>query len=821
MECKIITRKIVCSAIFVAFALFLCSAWAADPATRPGSFLKMLRDKRGLSVAGTLPVKSAHKKKTGTMPDAGKAASKKGTGETSGQGAGTEVKLTSIDFNNVDLAVFVKFISDLTGKNFVLDRGIRDKVTVICPSKIPVDEAYRVFESVLEVYGYTTVEAGDVIKIVKASAARSKNVKTGIVKVGDKPEDKIVTQIIPLKYADANEVKNLLIPLISKDSVLLAYESTNMLIVTDVYSNIKRLLKIIETIDVTGIGRQISVIPLEYADASKMVPILEAMFPEAIEKRTRPVKQSMAAGTGKVRLIADDRANAVIMMASEAETAKIKKLITILDRKVQKGKERIHVYYLKNADAEELAKVLQMLPEKETGQRNSPKKSSPVLSKSISVIADSATNSLIIMAERDDYLVLREIIKKLDIPRSMVYIECLIAEVNVTKSFELGAEWVAGDRMSYRGYDGAYGVGFGGGSDSGFSNFTQMAAGVFPSGFSVGAMAEPIIVGGIEYPNLGAVIRAFKKDKNVHILSTPQIMTTDNEEATITVGKNIPYLTRIGTTSSSETYSNYEYKDVGISLKIKPQINENRLIRMDIAQELTKLDQLTTISLDRPATLKRSITTNVIVHDGQTIVIGGLIDDSLSSVEYRIPCLGDIPVLGWLFKSLSDSNEKTNLFVFLTPHVIKTVREANDIYRQKRDDFNSIREDSFNLYHDGDSENSRERVIELPEPRQDIPSDRSGEGEREPASLAGDVLVSPDVEAKGRDGETGDSAAVSPENGSGRNINRTPVQQETTAGKDEGTGKSQGGRGDAGKVDQGGADVAPPVSETKADDTRL
>ncbi|OQX62128.1 MAG: hypothetical protein B5M56_07425, partial [Desulfococcus sp. 4484_241] len=324
-----------------------------------------------------------------------------------------------------------------------------------------------------------------------------------------------------------------------------------------------------------------------------------------------------------------------------------------------------------------------------------------------------------------------------------------------------------------------------------------------------------------EYPNLGAVIRAFKKDKNVHILSTPQIMTTDNEEATITVGKNIPYLTRIGTTSSSETYSNYEYKDVGISLKIKPQINENRLIRMDIAQELTKLDQLTTISLDRPATLKRSITTNVIVHDGQTIVIGGLIDDSLSSVEYRIPCLGDIPVLGWLFKSLSDSNEKTNLFVFLTPHVIKTVREANDIYRQKRDDFNSIREDSFNLYHDGDSENSRERVIDLPEPRQDIPSDRSGEGEREPASLAGDVLVSPDVEAKGRDGETGDSAAVSPENGSSRNINRTPVQQETTADKDESTGKSQVGRGDAGKVDQGGADVAPPVSETKADDTRL
>jgi len=175
-------------------------------------------------------------------------------------------------------------------------------------------------------------------------------------------------------------------------------------------------------------------------------------------------------------------------------------------------------------------------------------------------------------------------------------------------------------------------------------------------------------------------------------------MTTNNSEASITIGKNIPYLTRMGTTESVDTYSNYEYKDVGISLKIKPQINENRLIRLDLTQEVTRLDQMTTASPERPATLKRAIETNVIVHDNHTIVIGGLIDDSMSQIEYRVPCLGEVPLLGWLFKSFSDGRQKTNLFVFLTPHVVKSFDEAEKVFDEKQSSVNKLMKSDTALF---------------------------------------------------------------------------------------------------------------------------
>jgi len=596
-------------------------------------------------------------------------------------------RMVSIDFNDVDLAVFIKFISQVSGKNFVVDEKVKGKVTIISPSKISVAEAYQVFESVLEVHGYTTVQSGTITKIIKNMDARSKSVETGLADVNQAPEDKVVTQIIPLNYADPNEVKQLFVPLISKAGIILSYPSTNMLIVTDYHSNIKRLLDIITIIDVTGIGRQVSVNPLEFSDATKMVPILEKIF-----QSTRTARKTKENG---VRMVADDRSNSIVLLASETETKQIKQLISLLDKKVPHGKERIHVVYLKNADAEELSEVLTNLPkgeEKKTGV-----KKTPVISKDVSITADAATNSLIIMAERDDYLVLKEIIEKLDIPRSMVYIECLIVEVNVNKEFNLGVEWTAGGETNHGGKDGGYLGGFGGASDYGYGNMSGMvvpnAAGLatLPAGFSLGTFFETVTIGGVTFPSGAALVQAFKKDKDVHILSTPQIMTTDNTEASITVGKNIPYLTKIGTTDSSETYSNYEYNDVGITLTIKPQINENRLIRLDISQEVTRLDNVATAIADKPSTLKRTIDTNVIVHDKHTIVIGGLIDDTLTQIEYKVPCLGNIPLLSWLFKGFSDSNERTNLFVFLTPHVIKNLDEADVILQDKQAELDALR----------------------------------------------------------------------------------------------------------------------------------
>ncbi len=613
-------------------------------------------------------------------------------------------RFVSIDFNDVDINVFIKFISELTGKNFVIDKRVKGKVTIISPEKISIKEAYKVFESVLEVHGYTTVKTDKIIKIIPSLDARSKNIETRLKEELASPEDKIVTQLIPLDYADPDEIKRLFAPMISKSSVILAYPPTNMIIITDVYSNIKRLLRILKVIDVAGIGQELSVIPLEFADAANLVKLLDSVF--------KPRKKSKKSDIGKeARFVTDERTNTIVLLASEDDTVRIKKLIAMLDKEVPRGKEKIRVYYLENATAEELAKVLQELPAKQRGHIKG-KKEAPLISGDVIIKADKATNSLIIMADKDDYLVLEEIIKKLDIPRAMVYIECLIMEVNVGKEFNLGTEWQAGGKTGYDGKTGFFGGGFGGGSDAGYDNITGMvdpATGAvsLPAGFSLGVLGEYVQIGDIIFPNLAAVIQAYKKDKDVHILSTPQILTTDNEEATITVGKNIPYVTRQDVTEAGRDYSNYEYKDVGISLKITPQISKDRMVRLNIAQEVTKVESLGDF---QPTTLKRTIDTTVIVKDKNTVVIGGLIDDSFSNTEYRVPCLGDIPVLGWAFKSMSKSSDKTNLFIFLTPHVIKNPAEADKVYKKKKDQIDKIKEGNIKMYKEKDESGSKEQI---------------------------------------------------------------------------------------------------------------
>jgi general secretion pathway protein D len=207
---------------------------------------------------------------------------------------------------------------------------------------------------------------------------------------------------------------------------------------------------------------------------------------------------------------------------------------------------------------------------------------------------------------------------------------------------------------------------------------------------------ETIKIGNIYFPNIAALINAYKKEKDVHILSTPQILTTDNQEAKITIGKNIPYQTKEGTTSANETYSTYEYKDVGITLKITPHISKERLVRLNISKEISKLESSTDF---RPTTLKRTIDTTVIVKDKNTVVIGGLIDEAFSKTEYRIPCLGDIPVAGWIFRNMAKENEKTNLFIFLTPHVVNTPSEAEQILNKKKEQFPRIEEGKIKMYN--------------------------------------------------------------------------------------------------------------------------
>jgi len=591
-------------------------------------------------------------------------------------------KLVSIDFNNVDLTVLIKFISELTGKNFVIDQRVKGKATIISPSKISVTEAYRVFESVLEVHGFTTVKAGKVIKIVPSPDARSKNIETRLREESGVTADKVVTQLIPLKYADAAQIKKLFAPLVSKSSIILDYPPTNILIVTDVYSNIKRLIKILEAIDILKTGLELSIVGLVHSDARDMVKTLDSVFGITVSKSKKSAGQ-----TRVIKFVADDRTNTLIILASEADTVKVKELISVLDKATPKGKETVHVYYLEHAISEELATVLEAIPTKKGDAKTA--KTAPIVSSKVRIAADKATNSLIIMAEKEDYQILEGVIRKLDIPRSMVYIECLIMEVNVEKDFLLGTEWIVGESKEHGGdlYGGT--SGFSGGSP-GYSNLGGLSGGLtgvasYPSGFSLGVFGEAINVGGVTFPSLGAVIQAYKKDEDVNILSTPQILTTDNEEATINVGKNVPYQTRSAAETGTETYSSYEYKDVGLNLKITPHVSQDRFVRLTINYAGTQLDDLATSASDRPTTLKRTIDTTVIVKDKGTVVIGGLIDDSMTKTTYKVPCLGDIPVLGWLFRTDSNAMEKTNLFVFLTPRVVANPAEAQAIYETKKE----------------------------------------------------------------------------------------------------------------------------------------
>ncbi|MEE9567644.1 MAG: secretin N-terminal domain-containing protein, partial [Desulfobacteria bacterium] len=309
-------------------------------------------------------------------------------------------RYVTIDFDNVDIALFIKFISELTGKNFVVDKAVRGKVTIISPTKISVGEAYKVFSSVLEVHGFATVPAGSVIKIVPAVAARSKSIETRIREEAIDPEDKIVTQLIPLEYADPDALKKLFAPFISKSSVMVSYSPTGTLIITDVLSNIKRLLSIIKAIDVVGIGKEISVVPLQYATASVLVKSITSVFQTKARRKGAPVSPG-------VKIVADDRTNSLILAATEDDTLKVRQLIDLLDKEIPRGEGDIRVYYLQNANAEDLAGVLMALPSQKG--KGPMKGKAPVISKEVQIVADKATNALVITANKDDYLILEDV----------------------------------------------------------------------------------------------------------------------------------------------------------------------------------------------------------------------------------------------------------------------------------------------------------------------------------------------------------------------------------------------------------------------------
>jgi general secretion pathway protein D len=592
---------------------------------------------------------------------------------------GQPKKTISMDFDQVDIKVFIKFISELTGKNFVVDDKVRGKVTVLSPSKISVEEAYKVFESVLEVHGFTTVPAGKVIKIVPSVEARQKSVELrktpGFV---PRPNDRIITQLMPLLYANAQEVRKLLAPMVSKQGVVIAYNPTDTLIITDFQSNIQRLLSIVEEIDVEFQEANISVMPLEYASAEN----LSEKISRLLESKLKQVKGRRAGPP--LRILSYERINMLIVLADRQNTQMVKALVKTLDQPTPKGAGNIQVVYLANAQAEELAKVLSGLPAKAQA-----KGKQPVLSTGVRIVADKATNSLVITAKPEEFQVLEPIILKLDIPRKQVYVEALIMEVRATLQISVGIDWTLADRTDLP-FGADEGVAFGGSRTSGTSVLDEFGNLTVPAGLTVGAVSFPVTIGGVTFTNLAALITAAQTNNDFNVISTPQLMTLDNEEASVVVAENIPFSTRVdeGTAVTDRAIQSLEYRDVGVTLKVTPQINEERFVKLKIYQEISRvISENTQVSPSQvvlaPTTTKRTAETNVQVRDGQTVVIAGLMGDNVDVSTTKVPCLGDIPILGWLFKSESRNTTRTNLLIFITPYIVATPEEAEEIYRRK------------------------------------------------------------------------------------------------------------------------------------------
>jgi general secretion pathway protein D len=646
--------------------------------------------------------------------------------ERRGEGArGTSGdNLVSLDFDNVDLKVFIKYVSEITGRNYVVDDKVRGRITLISPTKIRVDELERVLESLLELNGFTAVPSGSVTKIVPLREVKQRGVETDVGRDPREiaPIDRMVTHLVPLRYADINEVRNMLTPLISKDGNITAYGPSNTIILTDLASNVNRLVKIIQEVDIKVTDEQIVVVTLKFASAIDLAPqvssAVEAKLgetagaapgrPRATRGVARPGVPGAAAVTGpeKVfRVIADPRSNALVIVAGREEMALALDLIAKLDVRLPPGRAQIHVYFLENALAEDLAKVLTAQAQelvRAVGQQPTPAARPPTVAapappqpppptgptsgvvptatgeRKITITPDKATNSLVVTAIPEDYQALVEVIKKLDIPRRQVYVEAAVIEITLERTKELGVEF-----RSTSDFTGNSPVVFGGES---FGLINSLARDPFAlSGLAIGLVSGTITFGGQQFLNIGALIHAIQRENDINVLSTPHLLTTDNQEAEIIVASNIPFVTSTSQTTVS-TLTSIERKDVGITLRFTPQVSEGDKVTLKIFEEISAIQPTVAAGLSPeqvgPTTSKRTAKTTVVVDSRQTIIIGGLFRDDADSNEQKIPCLGDIPLLGKLFGRTIDNSRKTNLVIFLTPHIVRTAEDLKRIKEQ-------------------------------------------------------------------------------------------------------------------------------------------
>jgi len=598
-----------------------------------------------------------------------------------------------LNFNEVDISTMVKFISDLTGKNFVLDDRVKGKVSIFSPSKLSIEEAYNVFTSVLELKGFTVVPSGKVLKIIPTSSAKQSGFT--LLPTGERPpvNDSYIAQVIKLENISAQEALPFLQPLVSKDGGISAFGSSNLLVV-DSAINLRKIQEILETIDTERTREGIEVIFLKHAAAENTAKAVQQWLSGGEAK----TGQAAAGGGSMASVMADQRLNSLIVFGNQNIKQAIRELVAKLDVPPPEASSKVNVYYLENADATEMAKVLdgvvKGISAAAPGAAGGAPQASPFESGKVTITPDKATNSLVVMASAADYANLLQVIKKLDRRSKQVFVQVIIAEVSLDKSRNLGvqagviAAGVLGKYLQgatlYDPYN-AFGQLLS-------SSITTPAGGTATTNTgtsSLGSLLQNQLPG---KPVTGvALLQALDTNGLVNVLSTPNILTSDNKEAEITVGENVPFQSS-STLSTTGTTQSIDRKDIGINLKIKPQTSEGDYIRLDINQEISAVAPSKGQAVDL-VTTKRAAKTSVVVKDKETVVIGGLIQDQENDTVSKVPILGDIPGLGWLFKTTIKTRSKTNLMILLTPHIVKDNEQLIGITDEQRTNFGKTSSD--------------------------------------------------------------------------------------------------------------------------------
>ena len=587
---------------------------------------------------------------------------------------------SSITFNlkDADLQTVVGTVAEFTGKNFIIDPRVKGKVTVISARPMSADEVYQTFLSLLEVHNFAAVEFGNVVKILPSVNAKQQGGK-GLDEGRLEISDEIITRVIEINHVSASQLVPILRPLVPQQGHMAAYAPTNVLIVSDREANVKRLINIIKSIDVASSASNIEVYALKHAGAAEVVRILESLRQQ--EQRGKPKD-----ATDESVLVADERTNSILISGAKAERLSLRAIIAHLDTPLE-STGNTHVVYLRYAKAKDLVPVLTGLGESLKKEKQGGGKGAPATERlPITIQAHETTNSLVITAPQDLMRSMDAVIKKLDVRRAQVLVEATIAEISLDESGSLGVSWFVDGSPGNKGP--IAGTLFN-------SPIDAAPAAIALKGGNLPAISTPtsfLGVGRFNSSNVDAtvLITALEGAGKANVLSKPTIMTLDNEEAEIVVGQNVPFLTgsytSTGTGSSTPTnpFTTIKRENVGITLKVKPQINEGDAVRLDIEQKVDSVAPSSSGAADL-ITNTRSIKTSVLIDDGGTIVLGGLIKDDLSESESKVPGLGDLPLVGGLFRYKSSTKNKTNLMVFLKPSIVRDAALSTKLTTGKYD----------------------------------------------------------------------------------------------------------------------------------------